>query len=152
MTLRVTAWNGWYLWARGVDRGLLAKKIVGNLSISNPNVHFTADGESKETIVLIRELAHGVPWGHRVDIVNASDVRNSTPWSRNEFETGWWLVLEKISDKLKRSYQQEDACADKPFVGANGVPGLGVLLEQGFSGNVVLNIMLDLGHNDRGRH
>src|SRR6201999_3514447 len=59
LTLRVTAWNSRDHGARRVDSGLLAEQVVGDLLVTNPNVHLTADGVAEDTIVFIAEFLHG---------------------------------------------------------------------------------------------
>jgi len=151
LSLRVTPGNSWDHGAGGVDGGLLAKKIVGDFGVTDPDMHFTANCQAEETVVLITKLPHRVPWSHWVDIMDATNVGDGAPGAGNELQTWWRLVFQKISDELDCGDEEEDGTCNPPFVCANGIDSGLRFLEQSFGGRVVLKEMLDLGHDDRWR-
>ena len=61
----------------------------------------------------------------------------------------------EVSDELDGSNEDEDASANEPFVGSNGVEGL-LRLEKSVGGLIGIEIAGNLGHDDRrrdrGRH
>ena len=61
LSLRIASRNRGDLGSRRVDPGLLAEQIIGDLGITNPDVHLTADGGAEDTVVLIAELLHRKP-------------------------------------------------------------------------------------------
>ena len=150
LTLGVTAWNCRYHWPGRVDSRLLAEQVIGNLRITNPDMHFATDSGTEDTTIFITELLHGKPWLVWVDIVDASDVGDGARGTRDELQTRRRSVSQHVLYNLDRSNENEDASANEPFVGPNGVErALG--LEKNVGGFIGIEVVVNLGHNDRRR-
>jgi hypothetical protein len=118
-------------------------------------VHLTADGGTEDTIVFIRELFHGEPRRVWVDIMHPADIWDCAGRTGEELETWRWSISHHISYDLDGADENEDACANEPFVGPNGIVGV-LGLEKSVGGLIGVEIVVNLGHDDRrrdrGRH
>jgi hypothetical protein len=103
LTLGVTAWNSGHLRARGIDPGLLAQQVVGDVGVTDPDVHLPTDGGAEDTVVLVAKLLHGKPGGHWVDIVDASNVGDGAGRAWDELEPWGWLVSLGVLENLNSS-------------------------------------------------
>lgn len=155
LTLRVAPWDSRHHRARRVDSGLLAEQIVGDVRITNPDVHLTANGGTEYTIVFITKLFHSEPRRVGVDIMHPSDIGDRAGWTGEELETRRWSISHHISYDLDGSDENENARANEPFVGSNGVECV-LGLEKSVGGLIGVEIIVNLGHDDRrrdrGRH
>lgn len=151
LALGVASWDRRDHGARRVDSGLFAQEVIGDVGVSNPNVHLTTDGGAEDATVLVGELLHGEPWAVGVDIVDASNVGDGRGGAWDQLQAWRRSVFEHVLDELDGGDEDKDAGANEPLVGANGSGGWGV--EKSVSGGLVggTEIVLDLGHNDRRR-
>src|ERR1700712_1328766 len=109
LALRVAAWHSRHLRTGRIDSGLLAEQVIGNLRITNPDVHLSADGGPENAIVFIAELLHGEPWGHWVNIVDTPDIGDGARGTGEELEPRRWLVSLRILEYLDSSNEDENA-------------------------------------------
>lgn len=114
-------------------------------------MHLTADGGTEDAIILITKLFHGEPRGIRIDIVDSSNVGNRAARSWDQLEPWRRTISAHIFDDLDRRDQQKNAGANQPFVGPNGRDGGMGLEEKSVGGLIGIEVVRDLGHDDRRR-
>ena len=96
LTLAVRTRNSGHLRPAGVDSGLFAEQIIGNLRVTHPDMHLTTDSGSEDTIVFVAELLHRKPRTHGIDIVDASNIWDGGCWSRHKLEAFGRLVVDAL--------------------------------------------------------
>lgn len=118
-------------------------------------MHLAADGGAEDPVVFVTKLFHRIPGRVRVDIVDAAKVGDGARRSRDQLQPWRRTVLAHIFDDLDEADEQENAGANEPFVGPNGIDGR-LRLEKSVRGLIGMEVVRDLGHNDRrldgGRH
>jgi len=92
-----------YFRPRRILRGPFAVEFLSNVAVAKPDVHLTTSCQSKEPLVLIGPLLHGIPWRIGIDI-DPTDIGNRARRSGYESEAlGWFVLEEEIAQKAEES-------------------------------------------------